>query len=630
MSARSKRKRSGTVKDFRLTPKNRSVSIRKQSLSTPRTRQETLTQMGAVQYMPPSYDDGELELLDEQAIGSKRRKTKSEVVFKPAGRGKTTTRDDDANDSMYEGFDEPVDCQPRRRSRRLMNRRDTESHTEHPVQEESMVESEAEATGSDTIKVSNVQATQPRLSEELMPPPRTPHSNRRKEVPSSQSPPDTPLSTQSRRSAREISRSPLKQRSGNVTLHLSSPSIRKAVHWPPLFEVANSIDSETGEKKILTQIRGLGTVSVPRSVPNLVSRPIFDERDNDLMSRILNNSEPRKNSGPSRRGLGSGPMKTKARSSRVGVRDFDGESEGDQLVADIDIQVPHDGIITISDSEVAWNSPVVKHEEARNTTVLTKTFASAFPKSSLEVHQDDENHTCENEKPMPTKHISQNNDSISCEAQVTSSPPQSNTATPTLRSLRHQPPTSPSEEVSLQLANDLHRIISPPHILETETQFENAWRSFTPPVPSPNDLDQFDEAEYLENPEPHDEFPDNFPHDIPDYAPDDPSDDLPPNLHLPTPSHHPVPIPPSQATTSDPTQPSSHTRFRTQSSLNQSLSSSPHPPIFSSSPTTARKGEVGRTWDENRLTDSQLLPASLMNESLYAPPMYLLEEFGEG
>ena len=627
MSAHSKRRRSAIVKKVettpnlkqrRFTPQNKSVSIRKQQLSTPRTRQETLTQMGAIHYMPPSYDDGELELIDdyEQPPSSKRRKTKSEAVLKPARRERTAMKEDDANESVYQEAVIPADCRPRRKSRRLEDRRVTGNHIGQR-QESSMVKSEPEAAGFNAMNMPDMRRTQPRSSKELMPPPRTPHSTRRKEVPSSQSPPDTPLSTQSRRSARKISRSPLNERSTNITLQLSSPSMSKTVRWPPLLEVADSMSSENGECRILAQVRGTSTAPVSRSAPNLVLRPVSDERSNEPFSRVLGGPEPNNYLATYQSREDSIPPNTKARNSQLVIRDSDGESEGDPYVVGLDIQPLHGGIVAISDSEVARGSPTVKCEQRSNGTRSTPSLLPPTPKSSFQVHQDDIHSIVENEQPTPTTRINQNEDSMRYEEPARSSPPQGNSTTSYRSPLQHQPPTSPSEEASLQFPGDLHRIISPLHILETEQQFENAWRSFTPPAILPNDLEKFNEGENAEHPESPDDLSRGFPDDFLD------------NLPLPIPNHHQAPIPSSQATTVDITQPSSHTRFRTQNALTQNLSSSPpRPSLFSSSPArTTKNGVENGTWDDIRLTDSQLLPESLMNDSLHAPPPYLLEDW---
>lgn len=85
-----------------------------------------------------------------------------------------------------------------------------------------VVKSEDEVDTKDGLKLIPGPTVRQSVATVSMPPPRTPQSNRRRVVPSSQSPADTPFSTQSQRS-RDVLRSPLKAKSVNVRRRFISP-----------------------------------------------------------------------------------------------------------------------------------------------------------------------------------------------------------------------------------------------------------------------------------------------------------------------------------------------------------------------------------------------------------------------
>lgn len=85
----------------------------------------------------------------------------------------------------------------------------------------------------------------------LAPLPKTPQFLRPKEIPSSQSPADTHLSTQSRRSVRDASRSPLKVRSTNIpNTSIRVLPARKCVRSTPMLEIADSMEENCKAKRV--------------------------------------------------------------------------------------------------------------------------------------------------------------------------------------------------------------------------------------------------------------------------------------------------------------------------------------------------------------------------------------------
>ena len=190
-------------------------------------------------------------------------------------------------------------------------------------------------------------------------------------------------------------------------------------------------------------------------------------------------------------------------------------------------------------------------------------------------------------------------------------------------------PTTPKHPEPYHLNTDViptsrpthKRNLSPARFApETESQFDNAWRPLSPPP----QLSPFSSS----------------PNHISPNDPSTPSSTSPfKHPLLPTQT---APIPPSQATTVDITQrtqplplardfSSSTTKKvsnRTLRSSSPSLPPPPPAPLLSSSPVLTRKSPYkdrwlvgsGGLWDGRRLTDSQLLPDSLMNDSFAGPP----------
>ena len=84
----------------------------------------------------------------------------------------------------------------------------------------------------------------PASPSKAMPPPKTPTKPIRREIPSSQTPPDTPLSALSRHSKQDQHISPLKSRSINIPIHSSPSNTPKRVRWAMTRVVPDSMESE--------------------------------------------------------------------------------------------------------------------------------------------------------------------------------------------------------------------------------------------------------------------------------------------------------------------------------------------------------------------------------------------------
>ncbi|MCJ1348871.1 hypothetical protein MMC31_007104 [Peltigera leucophlebia] len=258
------------------TPKPASIS---------KKRQETLTQIGYV--VCPTSD--ELELTDgtksdsdfEEAPHSrKRRKISSEPQIAVARRTRRSARqanqkrlniceENDEETQTTKGTilvseDEPnqdkEETQRRRKQGRISKpdgsatkqtrgsqRRVVETI---PSNEGGSVQGHMLDTG-EKIELSN---TTP------IPLPKTPQPSRRKEIPCSQSSADTNISTQSLRSVREVSRSPLKERSTNIgNLSTGALSGLNGNHRVPKLEIADSMEANF-------------SVNQPATRPGLISK----------------------------------------------------------------------------------------------------------------------------------------------------------------------------------------------------------------------------------------------------------------------------------------------------------------------------------------------------------------------
>ena len=452
-----------------------------------------------------------------------------------------------------------------------------------------------------------------------MPPPKTPTSLRRKEIPSSQSPPDTPLSTQSRQSLQRYTRSPLKERSTNVDLPIISPV--KRARWSERLKVADSM--ETGDEESPVSVRIDTTTEPVDSITNT----------EDLVAE--------------------GP-RLQSHASSIHVADFNQRLEAAQRpvkeIQNSSQTRPRYEVIDSTDDED-------DDEEAEAFNAGPETQAAL---ANNDVAQKESDRPPESTPPT-SKPLEDGIDLAPIQRNVSESPDPLDTPPPPvsessaeiqlpmprpkrvefvdLASSDHPAPTTPSDfserhsdskEVSAQLFADLHRETQPGG-LQIESQFEKGWSIYTPVDEIHSDLEPLPSA----SPKPVEQ----------------PSSDL---MTVPTqfirppisspPRFYKAPVPPSQATTVDLTQPSPRhmpspspailTRRSPRKSLSpaQAYPSSPPPiPPPSSSPLESRKSDLcaGYVWNGIRLTDSQLLPDSLLNDSEIGPPGMSQESWSE-
>ncbi|KAL8869235.1 MAG: hypothetical protein Q9174_004423 [Haloplaca sp. 1 TL-2023] len=439
-----------------------------------------------------------------------------------------------------------------------------------------------------------------------MPPPKTPKTTRRKEVPSSQSPADTPWSARSNWLKNQSSASPLKERPINTPSRICFSSQRKSAHAGPQLEIGDSIatvavdeennqehEEDAGATKFLEATRDSSATKTTETDPSMrLGTPL----------------------------LGSNPVTSKAKS--LTGKTF--------LSQRSDRKLPPPPALkrsgTIADSleeshESLGTEPGCTYQLPCLET-MSPTDRSG--KASLSINCQGESHVKSASSSNPVdKDLSF--ESIPTQLQSQRAPDPKATPlykTPSLRGLSQQS-SSNADQPSARVGNGLLEGSSPARvhrapILETESQFEDAWREYTPPSldygSSQSDRHQHDEDDIIPQP-PEPPLP------TPQRA-----EALSQQVRLP-------PVPPSQATTVDITQSSPHRPSLQQGSsglLIQTASPQPSQRQQSqllSSPLLDRKAaEVGQDsymgyqgWNGVRMTDSQLLPASLLDDGPELP-----------
>lgn len=463
-------------------------------------------------------------------------------------------------------------------------------------------------------------------------PPKTPTSLRRREIPSSQSPAETPLSTQSRRSLQIYTRSPLKERSTNIDLSVISPM--RGARWSKRLEVADSMETGDEDSPVATRI-GLTTghpatdrEDIPEKEPSLPSHP-FSIHVDDFNQRLKEAQRPVKEVQNS--------SQARPRHEVIDSTDEeDDDEEADAFNAGPETQA------ALASTDVSQKSSGGLPESTPPTSKSTDYDPECLPSErnaseSADIMNDPS--PTAGESNVETQVPKEKSKKVEFVDLASSDPP--DPTTPSKTHTHH----SDSEEASAQLFADLRRDVQPGG-LQTESQYEAGWTVYTPAEDIHSDPDILPSSP------------------LPIEQPSSglmtvPTQQIRPPISSP-PKFYKAPVPPSQATTVDVTQPSpphalplSSQAISTQSSpLNnntgkkkkkkspsprearssQAFPSSPPPmPPPSSSPLTSRKADPweGFEWNGVRLTDSQLLPASLWNDSEVGPPALSQDSWNE-
>lgn len=726
-----------------LAPRDRAVQ---RVLKTPKPasiskkRQETLTQIGYV--VCPTSD--ELELTDGSKSdsdfdgaphGRKRRKIGSEPQITVAARTRRSTRRRQLNiydendeetpttdDTILVSEDEPNRDKEKTQCQRKQGKvsepdgsatKQTRSSQRRAV--ETIASNEdggVQGHMSDTDEKIDLSNTIP------VPLPKTPQPSRRKEIPCSQSPADTDLSTQSLRSLREVSRSPLKERSTNVGNFSTGvlPGLN-GNHRVPKLEIADSMGDNLSVNPPATLIS--------KSPQNI-------EQSDENGWRFIADSYPSHEQFDSFQQLpdtllvasGSGRKNIKFE-----VSDSDAEDEGEDHGGK-EFNMGTNTKAAFRKFHIKTESPSTCPNHPGSPTELRHSFMDLHPSgtpverprysyhnrasggrssdspTSRQLIRASEIAATPTQTEVLGFHQIGANSMIKCVTPVKSfrqylgasgaetalkqtykdpspsagSPCGRLIAKPPMHFIEHQLPESSSHShrnlpqtppsirsspviVSTELSVKPHKKgIFLPHprlALETESQFENAWHDYTPaPTLSDEELDRGSADEFQdpftlpiqksENrtvPNLSDTTGLSLPNlssqkqsttiDVTQSPPQTPPTPL---YRRPSPSlsssfeihNHPSPMLPSpkfRDSLSTTTNPTSSKGFET-ADITQSPphTTSPPKPILSSSPLndvrTALDKYAGE-WNGVRLTDSQLLPDSLINGSLVGPPMMM-------
>lgn len=591
------KKRKPTVQSFEtvpnpkkqvvLTTKNlTTIRVKHPAWSAPNMRQQSITQMDPLRdYYHPELENEDLKTDDEEEdtyVASPTRNKRRRVTPKKQYARKFETR----------------------------------SAKRQAAKEEPRVE---EQEDQDVLPSRGLEAEVPMFRAKMpttMLPPKTPVSLRRKEIPSSQSPADTPFSTQSRQSLRDCTRSPLKEKSTNVDSSMQSPM--KGARWSKRLEVADSMETEDEDSppsvRVESSIEFVGSIAEPEHIaeeePLLPSRAFsihvddFNQRlkaAQRTVKEIQNSSQSR----PRHEVIDS----TDEEDDNEEAEAFNAGPETQAALASTDHshkssdQLPEPRPITSKPAgDEAELAPGQRNASASPDplNVPSQPARQSNVEDHLSVH-----------RPKKVEFV----DLASPDA-----------PSPTTPSPLSERPSDP-QEVSTQLIADLHGDTQPSG-LQTESQYEQGWTIYTPADEIQSDLEP---VPYSPKPV---EQPSSGLMTVPTHL-------IRPPISSP-PKFYKVPMPPSQATTVDVTQPSprnvtSSSQAVTQRSPKLPLSSQTYPsspppmPPPSSSPLESRKLDpwAGYKWDGVRLTESQLLPDSLLDDSQVGPPPLSPESWAE-
>lgn len=604
------------LKQSRIGPSPcRTIRDRHPTWSAPIMRQQSITQMDALRdYYHPEHENEDL-MTDNEGEGSyvaspTRNKRRKVVLEKP---------------------------QPRRI--------ETRSAKRQTAKEEPAFQAKTDQNNL-TYPRGEVK---PQISKGRMPtamlPPKTPISSRRKEIPSSQSPADTPLSMHSRHSPRGYTRSPLKERSTNINVPMKPP--KRGAARSKRLEVADSMETEDEDSPISVKV-------------GLTSEPIDPAAEPEDMRE----NEPLISSNPSDIHVNDFNQRLKAAQRPVLEVQSSGQAKLRREVIDSTDEEDEEALEAFDVGRETQAALASTHVSQKSTSADRP--AESTPPTARSAEEEPDLGPIEGIAPQlpeprnapspPTKESILDDQSQIQEPKkvhfinlASSDPPKPTEPSHVTSRPRSHP--SASAKVSAQLLAPPLRDTQPGG-LQTESQYENGWTTYTPA----DDIDSDDDLEP----------PPSSPKPMIEQSEPSSSDHLlsvptqyirppfssPPKFYkapvLPVPTPVPVPIPPSQATTVDVTQPSpsssssyykpapsasSPRKVPPNSSFSPPTSSSssppPIPPPSSSSPAVAERKPAldpweGYVWDGRRLTDSELLPEGLLDDSqggLLPPPL---------
>ncbi|KAI4270072.1 MAG: hypothetical protein LQ337_006913 [Flavoplaca oasis] len=547
---------------------------KKRRRSKPAPQKQTITQMDPFRPQFPS-DDGHLQSDDEHRSPPQQCKKRKSISSTPIARTVPTRS---AKKKAEAGIQKALGISPTKEGN---NFPDVHIHRVSPL---------------------------PESHDVTMPPPKTPRTVRRKVIPSSQSPADTPISTCKRRFRTCQDITPLKERSVNTPSKSWLSPRRINIQKIPRLEVADSTDVENDDSQSLFPLFLQKHPTTFEETPPPRPKPVQSEPHPKISP-----SPPLADNNKTATSLHSPPPE---QSFQI--------SKSDNPLTDSDVE--------------AKDSATQIFRKAINETIIPSSMAAGsverFPNAlvtSQTNYQDPES-----VGPVTRSCDDGINDNDSFETVPTQLVLQ-----PTPQPKLQPSPTEDLQEIhnaSLSFVADgretkiHHKAVqssSPIRfqrgpVLETESQFENAWRDYTPPMESDGNSSNGAGGSLTVI--------------SPAHEPSLPLFDQRTNTDSSTNIQSLPPIPPSQATTVDQTQAStkhtpSHPTPAPSTTVNVPLSPPNQRQAFSpSSPLHTRKSRAADTymgyqgWNGVPMTESQLLPDSLLNDDVGLPPVPCMEE----
>lgn len=473
--------------------RRRSINPTKPTPLASRTRQQTLTQIDFVTKYMPQDDDVDLNYLEKDATPKRKRRTTL------SGRDATTPAEADEPSkrkrrrtlpAQVAGTNFEQNMSPERKRRKTLSIKDTPSIIEtrgskrRKIKQERETEKNATSTtAEEQTNATRIQSSPPRS---VANPPRTPVTARKVEIPSSQSPADTPLSTQRMSSFRSPIRSPLRARSTNARVPLTAGlKGRNLTGWHPKLEVKSSVSWENEDSQPLTVSPYLRTVG----------KGEFELRRSDSSNGL----DRRQGENQMSKGALQGPIRTTEpfnrpmpspqcdQSSKTEIRDSDDEEEEEEGEGE---SSPHD--MTNTTEPIEHDTSHLPHSIRSTSNELSPLKGAST--SNIDVRLSGA-HT---ELPVPPQTPSSSNCELGPKDDDT--PTNGNTPSSTHPAL---PPFSSAETASAQLFNDLYRQtqtqLQPPHdeytedlyrpltptsrLLDSQSQFGFICRDYTPSPP---------------------------------------------------------------------------------------------------------------------------------------------------
>ena len=317
MTARSIRSRAtlmdnGDVSEQRPPTRKKRHTPRNHSSS--RQKQQTLTQMDFVSFNNPDLEDYDLEYVAETDFSEAPIKDEmpsmphtQRVVFK--------TEDDytlhNEEDATYQDIDHGRHSKRRRRtraqsleapqiytrvqtrssSRRISSNGENLHEIGNPVsypassldmrersipRDDGASQTESEIYRLNSLPIIDTQTSSPNAKESQiipdsdamrMPPPCTPHKQKLKEIPSSQSPPATPWSIKSRALVKSATQSPLQQKSANAPKSIYVPSVQRKKQPRLALEIEETPDDDDDKENRSAMSITISPILNPRRTP---------------------------------------------------------------------------------------------------------------------------------------------------------------------------------------------------------------------------------------------------------------------------------------------------------------------------------------------------------------------------